>query len=163
MTGLCQQKVEGHGAGVTSVAVLSDGRIVSGSDDKTLRIWNTLTGLCEQELKGHGAWLKSVAVLSDGRIVSRDSGDTTLIWTFDGQRFSSQSTSRNEFKRLSSDFGESLGRVALGYSVSGNWVISESFGRVFVDGPVKWVVKCGDVIAVFQDNGRDHWFREVSN
>jgi hypothetical protein len=32
-----------------------------------------------------------------------------------------------------------------------------------LDGPVERVVKVGDVIAVFQRNGRDHWFREVSN
>jgi hypothetical protein len=32
-----------------------------------------------------------------------------------------------------------------------------------VDEPVRWVVKCGDVIAVFQENGIDHWFQEVSN
>ena len=37
------------------------------------------------------------------------------------------------------------------------------FGRVFVDGPVDWVVKVGDVIVVFQSNGRDHWFQEVSD
>jgi hypothetical protein len=55
-----------------------------------------------------------------------------------------------------------LGQVAAGYSKSSNSVVSETFGRVFVDGPVNWVVKIGDVIAVFQMNGRDHWFQEVS-
>ena len=55
-----------------------------------------------------------------------------------------------------------LGKVAEGYSVSSNSAVSETFSRVFVDGPVHWVVKVGDVIAVFQRYGRDHWFREVS-
>jgi hypothetical protein len=54
-----------------------------------------------------------------------------------------------------------VGRVAPGYSVINNCVQSESFGRVFVDELVKWVLKSGDVIAVFESNGRDHWFREV--
>jgi WD40 repeat protein len=44
----------GHESGVLSVAGLSDGRIVSGSRDKTLRIWNTTTGKSEEVLKGHG-------------------------------------------------------------------------------------------------------------
>lgn len=35
-----------------SVAVLSDGRIVSGSQDKTLRIWNLNTGACDMVLEG---------------------------------------------------------------------------------------------------------------
>ncbi len=29
---------------VTSVAVMSDGRIVSGSEDKTIRVWNMESG-----------------------------------------------------------------------------------------------------------------------
>ena len=33
--------------------MLSDGRIVSGSDDGTVRVWNAETGACELELKGH--------------------------------------------------------------------------------------------------------------
>jgi len=103
--------------------------------------------------------LPCVAVLSDGRIVSRDFENTSLIWLFDGKEFQSESLPRNEFEILS---GVSLGQVAPGYSLSGNCVVSESFGRVFVDEPVKWVVKSGDVIAVFQKNGRDHWFQEVS-
>ena len=103
--------------------------------------------------------ISSVAVLSDGRIVSRDFENTSLIWLFDGKKFQSKSLPRNEFEILS---GVSLGQVAPGYSLSGNCVVSESFGRVFVDEPVKWVVKSDDVIAVFQKNGRDHWFQEVS-
>ena len=45
----------------------------------------------------------------------------------------------------------------MGYSVSSDdsCVVSESFGRVFVGGPVDWVVKVGDVIAVFQRMGID--------
>ncbi len=36
-----------------SVAVFPDGRIVSGSSDKTLRIWNSTSGECEVVLEGH--------------------------------------------------------------------------------------------------------------
>ena len=37
----------------TSVAVLSDGRIMSGSNDGTVRIWNGASGECERVLEGH--------------------------------------------------------------------------------------------------------------
>jgi hypothetical protein len=71
-----------------------------------------------------------------------------------------------EYSRLkegaASSNGGVVGWVAAGYSVINNCVQSESFGRVFVDEEVEWVVKSGDVIAVFERNGRDHWFREVS-
>ena len=35
------------------MAVLSDGRIVSGSDGKSLRIWNGASGECERVMEGH--------------------------------------------------------------------------------------------------------------
>jgi WD40 repeat protein len=35
------------------MAVLEDGRVVSGSVDDTLRIWNISTGGCERVLEGH--------------------------------------------------------------------------------------------------------------
>ena len=35
------------------MVILSDGRIVSGSQDKTLRVWDLNTGACDVVLKGH--------------------------------------------------------------------------------------------------------------
>ncbi len=35
------------------MAVLQDARIVSGSHDSTLRIWNVTSGKCEMVLEGH--------------------------------------------------------------------------------------------------------------
>ena len=33
--------------------MLPDGRVVSGSDDKTLKVWGVATGECVATLKGH--------------------------------------------------------------------------------------------------------------
>ena len=38
---------------VLCVAALSDGRVVSGSDDRTLKVWNPSTGQCLRTLSGH--------------------------------------------------------------------------------------------------------------
>ena len=41
---------------VTSLAVLADGRLASGSRDWTIRIWNLgslLSGACDRVLEGH--------------------------------------------------------------------------------------------------------------
>jgi len=38
---------------VNSVCTLANGRIVSGSDDKTVRVWNADTGECDRVLEGH--------------------------------------------------------------------------------------------------------------
>ena len=39
---------------VNSVAVSADGStVVSGSDDRTVRVWDASTGDCRRELRGH--------------------------------------------------------------------------------------------------------------
>jgi WD40 repeat protein len=67
---------------VSSVAFSQDGsRVVSGSDDDTVRIWNTTTGEVQAELKGHTDWVTSVAFSQDGsRVVSGSRDNTVRIW-----------------------------------------------------------------------------------
>ena len=66
-----------------SVAFSPDGtRIVSGSDDKTLRLWDAKSGQCiGTPLKGHENSVWSVAFSSDGtRIVSGSQDKTLRLW-----------------------------------------------------------------------------------
>ncbi|MDS4014332.1 MAG: hypothetical protein RKP46_08240, partial [Candidatus Accumulibacter sp.] len=68
---------------VTSVAFSPDGRrIVSGSDDNTLRLWDAATGAAIGEpLRGHTERVASVAFSPDGRRIVSGSGDKTLrLW-----------------------------------------------------------------------------------
>ena len=47
------QLFTGHSGTVNSVCFSPDGnRIVSGSDDQTVRIWNAVTGACEVTMEG---------------------------------------------------------------------------------------------------------------
>lgn len=64
--------LEGHSKDVTAVAWSPDGqRIVSGSRDQSLRIWNAKTGEAERVLEGHSRSVAAVAWSPDGqRIVS---------------------------------------------------------------------------------------------
>ena len=59
-----------------------DGRhIVSGSWDKTLRVWELRTGRCLNTLQGHTSLVNSVAVSPDGRHIVSGSVDKTLrVW-----------------------------------------------------------------------------------
>ena len=73
----------GHTGSVNCLAVLPDGRIVSGSEDHTLRIWNPDTGACLRTLEGHVFGVNCLAVLPDGRIVSGSDDRTLSIWNPD--------------------------------------------------------------------------------
>ena len=75
--------LQGHTAGVLSVAFSPDGRhIVSGSSDKTIRVWDAQTGdQVGNPLQGHTDWIRSVAFSPDGRhIVSGSSDKTIRVW-----------------------------------------------------------------------------------
>ncbi|KAF5353773.1 hypothetical protein D9757_013860 [Collybiopsis confluens] len=72
-----------HEGGIYTVAFSHDGeRIVSGSFDSTVRIWNAQTGEEKgKPLKGHTDAVTSVAFSPDGmKIVSGSYDDTVRIW-----------------------------------------------------------------------------------
>jgi WD40 repeat protein len=60
----------GHNSAVYSVIELSDRRIVSGSNDKLIRIWDIKLGMYLKILTGHTNYVHSVIELSDERIAS---------------------------------------------------------------------------------------------
>jgi WD40 repeat protein len=70
---------------VYSVAFSPDGKhIVSGSWDKTVRIWNAKAGNLEAELKGHTGYVNSVAFSPDGKhIVSGSEDHSVRVWNID--------------------------------------------------------------------------------
>ena len=56
-------------------------RVVSGSLDKTLKVWDVETGECVTTLKGHSGCVNGVAVFPDARRVVTASTDKTLkLW-----------------------------------------------------------------------------------
>ncbi len=78
--------LRGHESGVLCVAITPDGKkIVSGSRDKTIRIWDLETGKELKVLSGHTDAVYSVAITPNGKqIVSAGSGDKTVrIWDLD--------------------------------------------------------------------------------
>jgi WD40 repeat protein len=78
----CLMVLRGHPDEVFSVAVASDGRrAVSGSADRTVRVWDLASGRCTAALEGHTDYITSVALTSDGRRAVSGSADRTVrVW-----------------------------------------------------------------------------------
>ena len=56
-------------------------RIVSGSTDKTLKVWDAQTGKETLTLKGHSKGIERLSFSSDGKRIVSGSADKTLkVW-----------------------------------------------------------------------------------
>ena len=78
--------IRGHEDTVNSAQFSPDGKmIVSASDDKTVRIWDSQTGLqFGAPLRGHDAFVKTVCFSPDGMKIASGSADST-VWVWDAQ------------------------------------------------------------------------------
>ncbi|KAJ3339231.1 hypothetical protein HDU83_007722 [Entophlyctis luteolus] len=90
-TGDIIQSFEGHVGWVRSVAILmksattpgvsNTGIVVTGSSDKSARIWDAKTGELIHKLEGHRGTVYSVAITNDGANIATGSADRTAkLW-----------------------------------------------------------------------------------
>jgi WD40 repeat protein len=73
-------RLEGHADFVSALCGLSDGRLVSGSWDFTIRVWDLKTGVECARLRGHRARVLALCPLHDGRLASGSDDKTIRLW-----------------------------------------------------------------------------------
>jgi WD40 repeat protein len=74
--------LSGHTGGVGSITFSSDGTLlVSGSDDRTVKLWDIQTGGVIKTFHGHTHWVDSVSISFNHITIASGSRDSTLcLW-----------------------------------------------------------------------------------
>jgi small GTP-binding protein len=120
----------------TSVAFSPDGkRIISGSYDKTIRLWDIDKGQCLQVFEGHTDSITSVAFSPDGnRIISGSRDRTIRLWD----------VTKGQHLQVFKDHTYSITSVA--FSPDGKRIISGSYDKTIR----LWDVTKGECLRVFE-------------
>ena len=84
-SGSCEQVLRGHTSPVLCVAVLSDGRVLSGSLERVVRLWDLRPAddggqRPAVQLRGHADAVRAVGELADGRLFSGSDDGTLRLW-----------------------------------------------------------------------------------
>jgi WD40 repeat protein len=73
----------GHTDSVRAVCALGGGRVATGSDDDTARVWDADTGACVRTLHGHTGRVLAVCALGGGRVATGSRDKTARVWDAD--------------------------------------------------------------------------------
>jgi WD40 repeat protein len=105
---------------------LKDGRLASGSDDGTIKLWPKKSK-DEPVVISHGSRLFTLAVLPDGRLASAGADGTIKLWIVDEQKLiaalclrAGRNLTKNEWARyISSDIPRQP--VCRAFGFPSNW------------------------------------------
>ncbi|RCJ38766.1 hypothetical protein A6770_12745 [Nostoc minutum NIES-26] len=75
----------GHSSSVDAITITSNGKfLISGSNDKSLKVWNLETGREDFSLRGHTDKINTIAVTPNGKLLISGSSDKTIkVWNLD--------------------------------------------------------------------------------
>ena len=69
----------GHTGGISSLAIDPNGQyLVSGSEDKTIKVWHRESGELRQTLFGHEQTVRTLVIHPNGQTIVSGSDDKTI-------------------------------------------------------------------------------------
>ena len=76
-----ERVLEGHTDGISYVRFEQPNRLISASDDRTIRVWDTATGKLLQTASGHESLVNAFAISPDGQwLISVSSDNHIKLW-----------------------------------------------------------------------------------
>jgi WD40 repeat protein len=132
-------RLTGHTKPLTGATPSPDGRwVLTGSEDRTARVWDAETGAPGVALAGHEDAVHAVAVSPDGRRAVTVAGDGVRLW--DATRFRDQPGGESPWP-VAALSGKSQKRsyTTAFFSPDGRWLLtvaSEPAGRIVQLWPV---------------------------
>jgi len=127
---------KGHTKWINSVAITPNGKyIVSGSGDKTIKLWNIKTGRLLRNFKGHTDGVLSVAITPNGKYIVSGSSDKTIkLWDI-------------KTGKLIRSFKKKIwGVLSVTISPNGKYIVSGSY-----DNTIKlWDINTGILVRSFK-------------
>ena len=89
------REYKGHTKSVKSIQINENSnRLISGSEDKTIKIWNLETGECLKTLREHHDWVNCILIISNNKFLSGSDDKKIKIWDLDS--FECLNTLKNE-------------------------------------------------------------------
>ncbi|KAF9899339.1 hypothetical protein EC991_009083, partial [Linnemannia zychae] len=119
-----QLTLTGHSKNVTCIAFSPDGKhIASGSEDKTIRIFNVSSGKLACQLMGHKSAVSSVEFSSTGdRIVSCSRGGNVRLWDSSNLVESTEDSTADRLLETLAYEGDRYPLVSVAISADSRWV-----------------------------------------
>ena len=75
-----KRKLTGHTGYVWSLAISQGGLLLSGSDDRSIKVWYIQTGKCLKTLTGHNNRVESLTRSKEGLLISGSEDKSVKIW-----------------------------------------------------------------------------------
>ena len=87
LSGQCLRTLKGHLDGVWCIATITNGpKLVSGSKDDYLKVWDMNTGECLHTLEGHSSWVSCVTTSGNDIIISGSNDKNIKVWRLESSR-----------------------------------------------------------------------------
>mmetsp|Transcript_51379 Transcript_51379/g.61881 ORF Transcript_51379/g.61881 Transcript_51379/m.61881 type:complete len:472 (-) Transcript_51379:419-1834(-) len=74
----------GHERTVTSLKMVNTSMFISGSEDKTAKLWHIKTGECMRSFRGHTESVTSICILGSNKFVTGSADGTAKLWNYSG-------------------------------------------------------------------------------